>query len=303
MRYITTHALRKVARPAAVWQVTAPVKAWSCVPGLWREVPGLEEYAGTVIYEKTVTCAGTLRFVFGGAADICRAWLDGRLLCEHTGAGAFSGLIHDVDWGEHLLRVEVDCAQPGRGGLTDEVTIEQMGGAYITALQVDTRADGSAAVCVKVRSLSKKMQVADIEVSVAGAELTWKKRLLPPGKEIALKGEVRCDVRPWTPEDPALYPAEAVLWLEGEPADDLRDRVGFRDKPADTSWFGVFMLPVDRLLWRLQRAKAIGSYGLHTNGADDATLDLCDMIGLPVWEDQPELAGNHPCVVRTGKDA
>ncbi|MBR4081448.1 MAG: hypothetical protein IKK21_06665, partial [Clostridia bacterium] len=273
MRYITTHALRKVAAPSPVWQIIAPVEAWSMAPGRWRDVPGLEDHAGTVVYEKKVTCAGTLRFVFGGAADTCRAWLDDLLLCEHTGAGAFDAVARDVDWGEHILRLEVDCDRPGCGGLTGEVTIEQMGSAYITALKVETAADGAARVTVRVRSLSSKMQVADVEVSVAGAAVEWKKRLLPSGKEITLRGEVRCDARPWSAADPALYPAEAVLWLEGEPADDLRDRVGFRNA-GDAAAFVDFPVPDQQDALRMvQLAKQADCPGLKMAAAPDWLLD------------------------------
>lgn len=300
MRFITTHALRKVARPAPVWRVCAPVEAWSMVPGLWRDVPGLEAHAGSVVYEKTVTCAGTLRFAFGGAADACSAWLDGKLLCEHEGPGAFAAVAHDVAWGEHLLRVEVRCARPGQGGFTGEVTIEQMGSAFISGMKIVTRGDGAADVRVKVRSLAKKMQVADVEACIAGVELAWKKRLLPPGAEVTLKGTVQTDARLWSADDPALYPAEAVLWLEGEPADDLRERVGFRGEAGEIA-FAAFPLPApEDMLHRLQLARAQGCEGLKVCGASDGLLDLCDQLGMPVWDEQPVDEGCHVCVVREG---
>lgn len=270
------------------------------LPGLWKAVPGLESHAGTVVCEKTVTCAGTLRFVFGGAADTCRAWLDGRLLCEHTGAGAFDALLRDVAWGQHVLRLEVQCDRPGCGGLTGEVTIEQMGSAYVTAMKVDTHADGTAQVSVRVRNLLKKPQVADLECTVAGAEIAWKKRLLPPGGTITLRGEVRCDARPWSPEDPALHAAEAVLWLDGEPADDLRARVGFRDVQSGADFMPFPIPEAQDALRALQLAKASGAAGLRVSGAPDWLLDLCDLIGLPVWDEQPVCEGCHACVVHEG---
>ena len=296
MRYITTHGLRKVARPSAIWEITAPVKAWSMAPGLWRDVPGLEKHAGAVVYEKTVTCAGTLRFVLGGVAGDCRAWLDDALLCEHAGGGSFAALVNNVEWGQHLLRVEITCGEPGCGGFTGDVAIEQMGSAFISGMKIVTRGDGSADVCVKVRSLAKKMQVADVELSVAGAETAWKKRLLPPGAEVTLKGSVQTSAALWSRENPVLHGAEAVLWLEGEPADDLRARVGF---PAETgeAAFVPFAVPQpEDMLMAVQQAMRDGAQGLKVNGAPDCLLDICDQLGMPVWDTQPVYEGCHVCV-------
>lgn len=296
MRFITPHALRKEAHPAPLWRVTAPVSAWTMAPGLWRDIPGLADYAGTVVCEKTVTCAGTLRFVFGGVKDAARVWLDDRLLCEHAGPGAFDAVIHDVPWGAHVLRAEIDCDQPGRGGFMDDVTIQQMGSAYITEVTMPGNQ-----VCVKVRSLSKKMQVVDVEARVFDVDVSWKKRLLPPGREITLRQEAVPDIMVWTPDMPKLYPLEAVLWLDGEPIDDLRDRMGISCAivPAESEAFPV-PLPMDALR-AVQQARARGCRMLITRGAPDYLLDVCDQLGMPVWEELPGFRGNHPCVAGVGE--
>lgn len=300
MRYITTHGLRKVARPSAIWEITAPVKAWSMAPGLWRDVPGLEKHAGSVTYEKTVTCAGTLRFCFGGVAGDCCVWLDDVLLCEHQGPGAFVGLAREVAWGEHRLRLEIGCDQPGCGGFTGDVTIEQMGSAFISGMKIVTRGDGSADVVVRVRSLAKKMQVADVEVTVAGAELQWKKRLLPPGGEVTLKGSVQTSAALWSLENPALHGAEAVLWLEGEPADDLRARVGFPAEMGEGTFVPFTVPQPESMLKAVQQVMRDGAQGLKVNGAPDGLLDICDLLGVSVWDEQPIYEGCHVCVVRQG---
>ena len=300
MRFITTHGLRKVARPSAIWEITAPVKAWSMAPGLWQDVPGLEDYAGTVVYEKAVTCAGTLRFVFGGVAGTCRAWLDGALLCEHTGSGSFAALMHNVEWGQHLLRVEISCDQPGCGGFTGDVAIEQMGSAFISSMKIATREDGLADVRVKVRSLAKKMQVADIECTVAGAELQWKKRLLPPGAEVTLKGSVQTSAEAWSRANPVLHGAEAVLWLEGEPADDLRARVGFQAEMGEGTFVPFTVPQPESMLKAVQQVMRDGAQGIKVTGAPDGLLDICDQLGMPVWDTAPVYEGCHVCVMREG---
>ena len=94
-----------------------------------------------------------------------------------------------------------------------------------------------------------------------------------------------------------------MLWLEGEPADDLRDRVGFRNA-GDAAAFVDFPVPDQQDALRMvQLAKQADCPGLKMAAAPDWLLDLCDMIGIPVWETCAGFAGNHACVVKAGNDA
>ncbi len=91
-RLITEHRLRRVCEPTPLWTLTtldagglsAPEKV--VVPGVWESHPALRNYRGRAVYEKTLTCAGTLRFVFGGVSFRARVTLDGQELCTHYGA-------------------------------------------------------------------------------------------------------------------------------------------------------------------------------------------------------------------------
>ncbi|MBR2718809.1 MAG: beta-glucuronidase [Clostridia bacterium] len=329
-RIITTHGLRKVCEPTPVWTFTTldpgglsqPVNA--LVPGAWESIPGLKNYRGRAVYEKQLNCGGTLRFVFGGVSFRAKVFLDDRLLARHYGAyTAFDCLAEDVPFGRHTLRVEVDNLFGGDsalhvpndyysyGGITRPVTVEQLGSAYITRLHVTPKRRGRmwlAQVEVALRSISDEDQTVDVELKAGPGAVSWKRRSLSARGEITLTAELMAPgVTPWTPENPQLYTAEAVLWLEGEPADDLRDRFGFREVKAEGgrlllndepilikgvnrheeyAQFGC-AVPVEAMVQDVQLMKDLGCNLVRTchYPNDPRFLDLCDQYGLMVWEE------------------
>lgn len=311
-RLITEHALRKVCEPSPLWQLTAPVRALALVPGTWAAIPALAEHRGPVTLEKTVTCGGTLRFVLGGASGQMTAWLDDRLLGDATPGQPLSALAEDVPFASHCLRVTV---QPGEApGFLRPVTIEQLGSALMTSLQVTPRRKGRlwlAELTVRVRSLSDAPQTFDLEATVGPAAARWKRRLLPPRAEVTLSALAPAPgVASWSPDVPRLVPAESVLWLEGEPADDLRDRMGFCEKASRGDAFLLNGKPLalrpyrpERCAWtpedmlaQVHSALSEGASLLCPAGfADARLLDLCDQAGLLALADAP---GMHPCCVR-----
>lgn len=344
-RIITTHGLRKVCEPTPVWTLTtldqgglaAPVNAF--VPGAWESIPGLKNYRGRAVYEKQLNCGGTLRFVFGGVSFRAKVYLDDQLLAQHYGAyTAFDCLAEDVPFGQHILRVEVDNLFGGDsalhvpndyysyGGITRPVTIEQLGSAYVTRLHVTPKRRGRmwlAHTEVTVRSLSDEAQVIDVDAKAGPGAISWKRRSLPARGEVTLTADLLAPgVTPWTPENPQLYAAEAVLGLDGEPADDLRDRFGFREVKVDGArlllngepifikgvnrheeyaQFGC-AIPVEAMVQDVQLMKDLGCNLVRTSHYpnDPRFLDLCDQYGLMVWEEGHARGLNlqqmqHPC--------
>lgn len=329
-RLITTHRLRKVCEPSPIWQLTtpdegglaAPVQA--LVPSAWESIPGLATYRGRGVYTKQLHCGGTLRFAFGGVSFRAKVYLDDELLVTHYGAyTAFDCVVSDLSFGEHTLRIEADNRYGDDsalhvpndyyhyGGVTRPVTIEQLGSAYITQLHATPFRRGRmwlAKLAVTVRSLSDADQLIDVEAKVGPGSISWQRRALPAGGEITLEATVVAPgVTPWTPENPALYPAEAVLWLDGEPADDLCDRIGFREirvdggklllngdpirikgvnRHEDYADYGC-AVPVEAMMRDVQLIRDLGCNLVRTSHYpnDPRFLDLCDQLGLMVWEE------------------
>lgn len=301
-RLITEHALRKVCEPTPVWRMTSPERALALVPGVWQPTDAL------TVMEKTVTCAGTLRFVLGGGSGETRAWLDDRLLGAAAPDEPLAALAEDVPYAAHRLRVEVG---PGGGpGYLRPVTVEQLGSAMVTSLAVTPRRKGRlwlAELRVTVRSLTDAPQVIDLEASVGPARAQWKRRTLLPGSEAAFSALTPAPgVAAWSPANPRLYPAEAVLWLDGMPVDDLRDRVGFREAEASEAglrlngealalrgWRAAPAFTLEEMLARVQAALTLGANLLCPEGpVDPRLLDLCDEAGLLAYSGARE---NHPC--------
>lgn len=329
-RIITTHRLRKTCQPTPLWTLTtldeggldAPVHAM--VPGAWESIPQLKSYRGRAVYEKQLTCGGCLRFVFEGVSFLAKVYLDDTLLAQHHGAyTAFDCLAEDVPYGTHTLRVEVDNRfgdasalhvpndYYAYGGITRPVSIQQLGSAYVHQLHITPHRKGRAwvaEVAVTIRNLKPQEQTIDVDVNAASASISWKHRTLPAGGEVTLTASLPAPgVTPWTPEHPHLYEAQAVLWLDGEPGDDLCDRFGFREiataggqlllngepifikginRHEEYADFGC-AVPLEAMVKDVQLIRDLGCNLVRTchYPNDPRFLDLCDQYGLMVWEE------------------
>lgn len=319
-RLITTHALRRATSPSPLWTLSAPgmpdfVPVITCVPGDARTVPGLECYEGLLVYEKKLTCAGTLRMILHGTDGHARMLLDDTLIGEGK---QITALVEDIEYAQHTLRIEIE----GGHGLIRPVTVEQMGGAYITDMKVLPRQQGRMWLCditVTIRSLSDAELPMEVEISAGPARTRWEDQVLPAGATVTLKRTVPAPgVKRWSPKNPHLYPASCILWLDGEPADDMRDRFGFRTAEWDGSKILLngktiegtllrrhehcgltgYSVPAEVLVRDVQLLRAMDCAAV-TAGDDGRFLDACDELGLCVMA--KEAIGNHPCVVICGE--
>ncbi len=128
--------------------------------------------------------------------------------------------------------------------------------------------------------------------------------------EIVIKsGLIACEnVKPWAPEHPTLYTLTAQLFdTDGAAIDDLTDRVGFREvkvqgkdillngrklrikgfcRHEDHPQFGC-ALPLSAIMQDLQLARDCGANSIRTSHYpnDELFLDLCDELGILVWEE------------------
>ncbi len=287
----TEHALRKVCEPAPLWQIMTPEKNLGLVPG---SVPKADV---PTVYEKPVTCAGTVRFVFGGSDGSIRAWLDGELLGESPTGMPFDAYRQDLPYQTYLLKMEL-----GAGAKTiAPVTLEQLGGALITDMKTEVKKQGKtflATLMVKICSLSDEEQTVQVEAKVGNAAMHWKKQALMPEEEILLTGTLLLPgSKAWTIDHPEQVAAEAVLWCDGEPIDDLRTRLCLRTVEIEDNHLvlngveqplhAVTMeqgTALDAACSLLLNAKRQGYNGVHGIGHDLRCRDLCDQMGLVVLD-------------------
>lgn len=132
----------------------------------------------------------------------------------------------------------------------------------------------------------------------------------PSDEAVTLRtAEILCDgVQPWSMESPVLYRLTAVLKDEsGIAVDDLIDRVGFREvrvegkklllngrqlrikgfcRHEDHPQFGC-ALPLSAIQYDLMTARDLGANSIRTSHYpnDELFLDLCDEMGILVWEE------------------
>ena len=292
------------------------------VPGVWETLPKLRNYQGRGVYTQQISCGGNVRFWLGGVSFRAKVWLDNALLCEHYGAyTGFEALVMNVPQGVHTLRVEADNRfgedsalhvpndYYSYGGINRPVLIEQLGAAYITGMQVTPKQmDGvwHACVTVSVRSLACDRQ-AELRVMAAGGEIA-ETLTLKSGEEIQAQIELLCpNAEPWSPDSPVLTAITAMLCMDGTPVDDLIDRFGFREvkvsgnqillngspirlkgfnRHEDFNDYGVSM-PVEAMMRDLLLMRDMGANCVRTchYPNDPRFLDLCDELGMLVWEE------------------
>ena len=293
------------------------------VPGVWEAHPALRSYRGRAVYETTGVGGGNVRFSFGGVSFRARVYLDGEFLTEHYGAyTGFDTVVRGLPRGEHHMRVEVDNRfgedsalhipndYYAYGGINRPLIFEELPDAYIVKCRVTPRRSSygwSADAEVTVRSLSDAPFDGAVTVSVAGQERSRKIRLLP--------GETRClsmsvasgRVSPWSQDKPELYTVNTVLSSGGTDIDDLIDRIGFREirvegrrillngrplrltgftRHEELGSFGLSM-PLEAMMRDIYLMRDMGANCVRTSHYpnDPRFLDLCDEIGMLVWEE------------------
>ncbi len=265
-----------------------------------------------------------LRLVFGGVSHTGTVYLNGQPVASHYDAFTpWQAVVAGLAEGEHELVVEVDNTFGPHsalhkendyytyGGIARPVVAEQLSEAYIDLLHArPRRLRGRWQLDLRIRlaNWSDQPQRRRVRVQLAEATHDLGEATVPAGghAEIAatLKG---LDLPAWSLDAPVLHTLRAQL-LDG-PAivDDQIDRIGLREvkvlgrklllngqpirlrgynRHEDHPQFGC-ALPVAAMAHDLELVRDLGCNFVRTchYPNDQRFLDLCDELGLAVWEE------------------
>ena len=203
------------------------------------------------------------------------------------------------------------------GGISRGVVLEQLSKHYIKQMHfTPVYKDGSwyAQLEIVIAALTSEPWKGSVRVSLKGgntaAEAVLYTENIDAANEIVVKsGLIACEnVTAWAPEHPTLYMLTAQLFDDdGTAIDDLTDRVGFREvkvqgkdillngrklcikgfcRHEDHPQFGC-ALPLSAIMQDLQLARDCGANSIRTSHYpnDELFLDLCDELGILVWEE------------------
>ena len=307
---------------------------YAFVPGVWERIPVLARFRGIADYTRTIDIRrdGPVLLRFGGVSHTARVFLDGREIGRHYSAfTSFNILVPRVCAGAHQLRVEVDdryteesCLHVPNdymtyGGITRPVELHHLGVAYIDRMVFHTVKMGECAFDAHIQvfvSALEDLVGASLSVSVAGGTTTVPVPDLKAGDTVPVDVLIPVgDVRLWDIHEGNLYPLKAVLCKDG-PVDDLIDRVGFRsvevrgedillngrkvrikgfNRHEDHGQFGC-AVPVQAMMDDLQLMLDMGANSVRTchYPNDPRFLDLCDELGILVWEENHARALPEP---------
>ena len=292
---------------------------WESVPAL-AQYRGRAEYTRSFRLERT----GSLLLRFGGVSHTALVLLDGKELGTHYDAfTGFRFAVPDVPAGEHTLTVLADNSFPEAstlhipndyytyGGITRPVCAELIPDVYIDRMAftpfMDDHGKWAAEVAVTVRAL-KAFQGGTVRVGVAGTSAEQPCPPISAGESAEVAFRFDCpDAAAWNHMDPHLYMLSSELLAGGEVLDDLIDRVGFRTVRTEgenllINGRKVYIKGINRheeygsqgcavsvnsMMEDLQLMMDMGVNSVRTSHYpnDPRFLDLCDELGILVWEE------------------
>lgn len=328
IRLFDTHHIRQIKELDGIWNFEADGidrKYGIPVPGCWEQHPDLMRYRGKGTYTKKVYIkdGGNVRLEFKGVSHTADVYFDGEKIAHHYNAFTpFSAVAKAAAAGEHEIRVRVDNTfgehsalhKPNDyytyGGITRPVSMEIVPDIYIKNIHFTPyMADGkwNARTEVRVCSLSGCDVNAGIRITLAGRTESSVIRVPGGGEACAVFESAFENVRAWSHKDPALYMLEAVLVIDGEEADDLIERVGFRTvEVRDTKIYlngePVYLKGFNRhedyavdgcavsfrhMVQDMDMMQDMNANAVRTchYPNDERFLDLCDERGIMVWEE------------------
>lgn len=294
------------------------------VPGCWETWPGFENYRGWAAYETEFAGQGNIRIEFKGVSHMAKVSVDGKEAASHYNSYTpFSLVVPACQEGMHRLRVLVDNSYGPEysldrdndymsyGGISRGVVAEEVPDVYLEGIHVtplkETENGWLARVEVFCTNLTEAVDAISLEIALHDTRERFEVSAAP-GKSRVLSEEIFfAETQSWDTHNPALYEISAVLYRNGMAEDDLIDRVGFRTirvegnrillngKPIHIRGFCRHeahpdfgcALPFEMMAYDLELLRDMGANSVRTSHYpnDERFLDLCDEMGILVWEE------------------
>ena len=265
-----------------------------------------------------------LRLVFKGVSHTADVDFDGARVAHHYNAYTpFDAIIKNVAEGEHTLSVACDNRFSEEsalhipndyftyGGITRAVAIEYLPDVYIEEVHfTPSYRDGAwrGHIALRLRNLADEARTVGVRLTLADEVIELGECAIRGGEGITLEEErAYPGVSPWCPDAPRLYTLTATLLENGIATDDLIDRVGFRtievrgkdillngerffikgfNRHEDYATVGC-TVPFSLMVKDIELLRDAGANSVRTSHYpnDEIFLDLCDEMGLAVWEE------------------
>jgi len=237
----------------------------------------------------------------------------------------FSVVVSDLEPGRHMLEIKADNRfhkdsalhvpndYMSYGGISRGVVVEELSDLYLEYVHVKTyRENKQWHVQVKAAvNVLKIGQNDEEDITIQGkikdTAFEWKladtaKKYYEFCTDLKING-----IEEWSPETPVLYQVELQMLREDEVIDDLMERFGFREicvqgkyillngkrlrikgicRHEDHPDYGC-ALPYQTIYNDLVLIRQMGANSIRTAHYpnDEILLDLCDELGILVWEE------------------
>lgn len=250
-RTFSEHYLRPVISLDGIWNLEpldGSGKIYpAMVPGVWERIPQLTSFRGVSKYIRNVRISRSGHYLlrFGAVSHTARVFWDGKAVGGHYNAfTGFDILLPNAEAGTHLLCVEADnrftedstLHIPNDyytyGGINRSVELHHVGKVFLERMAFHCIKQSNRSYKAVVRLFLHAIENTDSAtfcVQLAGSSVSGVAQNLTAGevREATLTLDVQ-DIAEWDLFQPNLYDLEATLLIDGAPADDLIDRVGFR---------------------------------------------------------------------------
>lgn len=296
----------------------------TATPSCWENYPDFGNYRGEGIYRTTFHAGGNLRIECKGVSHTATVFLDGKEIARHYNAYTmFDIIVIDVPQGEHILEIKADNRfseesalhipndYMSYGGISRPVVLEQLTDIYIKQVHVTPILENDvweAEVSLTMKNITNKPLCCAASAAISTELAEWKDVVFAPQEQKELTKHLRfTQVETWSMENPKLYEVNAVLTIDKKPIDDLIDRFGFRTvnvegkrillngktirikgfcRHEDHPQFGC-ALPYSAMVADLDSIRHLGANSVRTSHYpnDEVFLDLCDELGILVWEE------------------